>query len=100
MSTIGVYARLRIRSFAKGDSMIQVPPELFGPSTYAALGHAGKVGPVVLGYLDPGTGSLVIQAALAAGLTVPFVLRSKFRALVAHLRRHGGRLALDKANPR
>lgn len=42
--------------------------------------------PMVLAYLDPGAGSLVIQAVLAAALAVPFFLRSQVAALVARLR--------------
>jgi hypothetical protein len=38
-------------------------------------------------YLDPGSGSLIIQATLAAALSVPFIMRSKVRAFWARLRR-------------
>ena len=70
--------------------MIQLPPELIGPSAFALIGHVGGSGHQVLGYVDPGTGSLIIQAALAASLSVPFLLRSKLRAGLAAIRgRHG-----------
>jgi hypothetical protein len=41
----------------------------------------------VLLYLDPGTGSLMVQAAIAAILTVPFIFRIRTRALLRRLRR-------------
>ena len=40
----------------------------------------------VQAYLDPGSGSLLIQALIAAALTVPFVLRRQLKAGIAHLR--------------
>jgi len=40
----------------------------------------------VLAYLDPGSGSLLIQALIAGALTVPFVLRRQLRAGIARLR--------------
>jgi hypothetical protein len=66
--------------------MIQLPPELIGPSAFALIRHVGGSGHQVLGYVDPGTGSLIIQAALAASLSVPFLLRSKIRAILAVIR--------------
>jgi hypothetical protein len=41
---------------------------------------------MLFAYLDPGAGSLLIQAALAAVLAVPFFLRSQIGALVARFR--------------
>jgi len=43
----------------------------------------------ILAYLDPGTGSLVLQATLAAVLSVPFILRSKIASVASWL--HGDR---------
>ena len=40
----------------------------------------------ILAYIDPGSGSLIIQVVLAAILTVPFVLRSKLREGVRRIR--------------
>lgn len=40
-----------------------------------------------LAYIDPGAGSLVIQALIAAVVSVPFFLRSQLRAVVSRLRR-------------
>lgn len=37
-------------------------------------------------YLDPGSGSLLIQAMIAGALAVPFLLRAQFRAVVERLR--------------
>ena len=40
----------------------------------------------VLAYLDPGSGSLLIQALIAAALTVPFVLRRQLKAGIDRFR--------------
>ena len=40
----------------------------------------------LLGYLDPGVGSLFIQALIAAAVTVPFLLRTKITATIRRLR--------------
>lgn len=40
----------------------------------------------VLAYIDPGSGSLVIQAVIAAFVAVPFFLRSRARSLLRRLR--------------
>jgi hypothetical protein len=69
--------------------MIDLPPELVGPSAFALIRHAGGSGYQVLGYMDPGTGSLLIQAILAALLAVPFLLRSKLMAVIGRIRRRG-----------
>jgi hypothetical protein len=53
---------------------------------------------MVIAYLDPGAGSLVIQAILAAALAVPFFLRSQLGALVARVR--GKRSQSDDATNR
>lgn len=42
-------------------------------------------------YIDPGAGSLVIQAALAAALAVPFFLRSQIARVLGGLRALGRR---------
>jgi hypothetical protein len=39
-----------------------------------------------LAYLDPGAGSMLIQRALAAALTVPFLFKSKVSAALRRLR--------------
>jgi hypothetical protein len=41
---------------------------------------------VVLAYLDAGTGSMIIQAAVAAIVTIPFLLRSYIRRAIARVR--------------
>jgi hypothetical protein len=38
-------------------------------------------------YIDPGAGSLVIQAIVAALVVIPFALRSSIRGLLGWLRR-------------
>ena len=40
----------------------------------------------VLAYIDPGSGSLLIQALIAAALTVPFVLRRQLKAGIDRFR--------------
>jgi hypothetical protein len=42
-------------------------------------------------YIDPGAGSLVIQAVLAAALAVPFFLRSQVARVLGGLRSLGRR---------
>lgn len=37
---------------------------------------------MLFAYLDPGAGSLVIQAIIAGAIAVPFFLRTQIRALV------------------
>jgi len=41
---------------------------------------------MVFAYIDPGAGSLVIQAILAAALAIPFFLRTQLGALVQRVR--------------
>ena len=43
--------------------------------------------PHVFAYLDPGSGSLLIQAAIAAVVSVPILLRHKLAAAVGAFRR-------------
>jgi hypothetical protein len=38
-------------------------------------------------YIDPGSGSLVIQAVIAAIVAVPFFLRSRARSVIDRFRR-------------
>jgi hypothetical protein len=42
---------------------------------------------MILAYIDPGAGSMVIQAVLAAALAVPFFLRSHIIRVVERIRR-------------
>lgn len=42
---------------------------------------------MIFAYLDPGAGSLVIQAVLAAALAIPFFLRSQLASLIGRVRR-------------
>ena len=43
-------------------------------------------GHVTVAYLDPGSGSLLLQAAVAALLSVPFILRTRIHGLWLRLR--------------
>jgi hypothetical protein len=49
---------------------------------------------MVFAYIDPGAGSLVIQAVLAAALAIPFFLRTQIGNAVRRLK---GRRADDSA---
>ena len=49
---------------------------------------------MIIGYLDPGAGSLVIQAILAGALAIPFFLRTQIGDAV---RRFRGRRSDDPA---
>ena len=42
---------------------------------------------MVLAYLDPGAGSMLIQAFLAGMLAIPFFLRSQIAQLMRRMRR-------------
>ena len=42
-----------------------------------------------LAYIDPGSGSLFIQALIAAAVTVPFLMRSKISETLRRIRRRG-----------
>lgn len=42
---------------------------------------------MILAYIDPGAGSLIIQAVIAGVVAAPFLLRSKLRALIDRWRR-------------
>jgi hypothetical protein len=42
-----------------------------------------------LAYIDPGAGSLAIQAIIAATVSIPFFLRGQLRAAWNRLRRTG-----------
>lgn len=44
---------------------------------------------MVFAYLDPGAGSLVIQAILAGILAIPFFLRSQLTSIVRRIRGRG-----------
>lgn len=41
---------------------------------------------LVFAYIDPGAGSLIIQAVIAAAVSVPFFFRNAFRSMFARLR--------------
>jgi len=41
----------------------------------------------ILGYIDPGTGSYVLQAILAAVIAVPFILKTQIRKIIAKFKK-------------
>jgi hypothetical protein len=52
----------------------------------------------VLAYIDPGSGSLAIQALIAALVAAPFVLRNQIGRVVAKFRRSDGTVAAATAD--
>jgi hypothetical protein len=42
---------------------------------------------MIFGYVDPGSGSLIIQAVIAAMVAIPFFLRRQLARVVALVRR-------------
>ena len=42
---------------------------------------------LVLGYIDPGAGSLVVQAIIAGIVSIPFFFRNAIRSTVGRIRR-------------
>ena len=41
---------------------------------------------MILGYIDPGAGSLLIQALIAAAVSVPFFFRNAIRSAVRRIK--------------
>jgi hypothetical protein len=70
--------------------MHNVDPNLLSVILAAVATHVGHEPPRPA-YLDPGTGSLLLQAAIAGLVTVPFVLRRKLAAGLSWLRRSPSR---------
>lgn len=58
--------------------MIHALFSIVGPATG---GH------VILAYIDPGTGSLIIQAIIGSLLAAAFIIRAKFEAIRDWVRR-------------
>jgi hypothetical protein len=52
---------------------------------------------MILAYIDPGAGSLLIQALIAAALSIPFFLRRSLGDVIGRLRR--GRREPPKDQP-
>ncbi|MEO8252261.1 MAG: hypothetical protein ABI578_07280 [Chloroflexota bacterium] len=42
---------------------------------------------LILAYIDPGAGSLVIQAVIAAVVSIPFFFRNAIRSTIGRFRR-------------
>lgn len=54
---------------------------------------------MLLAYIDPGAGSLVIQALIAGALAIPFFFRSAVTGTLARLRGGTRRTAPDDTTP-
>ena len=50
---------------------------------------------MILAYIDPGAGSLVIQAIIAAAISVPFFFRNAIRSAMRRVR--GGEAPADES---
>lgn len=55
---------------------------------------------LVLAYIDPGAGSILIQAILAGALAVPFFLRTQIQSVWGRLRRRGESESSQRSGPR
>jgi hypothetical protein len=62
------------------------PQALAGGMIAVVVAGAQGVQGHVVAYLDPGSGSLLIQALIATAVTVPFVLRRRLKAGIDRLR--------------
>ena len=76
------------------------PPEVRWRSLYGTA-HWRLIPPLsrdmVFGYIDPGAGSMVIQALLAGLLAVPFFFRTQVSRFVQRIRNPRGRSEDDSA---
>jgi hypothetical protein len=52
---------------------------------------------IFCGGMDPNADSLLLQAAIAGGITTPWILRAKLLALVSRLRGRGTAAGFDAA---
>ncbi|NJD30009.1 MAG: hypothetical protein FIA92_17155 [Chloroflexi bacterium] len=52
-----------------------------------------------LGYIDPGSGSLLIQVLIASALAVPYFLRTQIRRAVSAVRDRGKAKAEEAPTP-
>jgi hypothetical protein len=53
----------------------------------------------IIAYIDPGAGSLLIQALIAAALSVPFLFRRSLRAVIERVRHRSGEPAGEQHPP-
>jgi len=54
---------------------------------------------LVFAYIDPGAGSLIIQALIAAVVSVPFFFRNAIRSTIGRLRRKPAGVASGSITP-
>ena len=54
---------------------------------------------LVFAYIDPGAGSLIIQALIASVVSVPFFFRNAIRSTIGRLRRKPASLASGSITP-
>jgi hypothetical protein len=55
--------------------------------------------PRMLAYIDPGAGSLLVQAVIAALVSVPFFFRRSIGSVMNRLRRSGEPQPIEKTAP-
>jgi hypothetical protein len=51
---------------------------------------------VFIAYIDPGAGSMLIQAVIAGVLAVPFFFRTHIRSVLTRVRNRGGHGAAEE----
>jgi hypothetical protein len=53
----------------------------------------------VLAYIDPGAGSLLVQAVIAALVSIPFFFRRSIASVMNRVRRSGEPQPVEKTSP-
>jgi hypothetical protein len=61
--------------------------EPISPRILVERGAIRREGFMVFAYIDPGAGSLLIQAVIAGIVSVPFLLRSQLRSVLGRFRK-------------
>ena len=54
---------------------------------------------MVLGYLDPAAGGMIVQSIIAVAVAVPFILRAHISRAVARFRGHRDEDSNDPGSP-
>jgi hypothetical protein len=88
------YGFPRAASMGCLDHMAAIDPTSLGNAIVQLASAADSLRthpPMPVAYIDPGTGSLLIQAALAAMLTIPFLIRRRIAGGIDWLLRKVGR---------
>lgn len=73
---------------ASGAAIGTIAPANQAAKVHAQLSQWGFF-PMVFAYIDPGAGSMVIQAVIAGALAIPFFFRTQVARLFARIRGRG-----------